>query len=233
MSSHVRTALVTLLVGLVTACGASTMSMTGGASDLVTSQAPLPAGYPLSTQQTMQALHHWNLHADKVAAGCAQAMTHFFPQNEPSVFLSPMEATPFARAFREALQTRLVDYGVHVAFEPDGALRLDVTVDYVAHQRKLVSTARGVRDIVAPGFVQQRDENGQYRIPPRVREEAGAFETPVPTAEIQINSALILDGTYLYRDSSIYYVSPEEWAHYRLTPPSGPGTNRHYSLVEQ
>ena len=64
-----------------------------------------------------------------------------------------------------------------------------------------------------------------------VAEESGYFDAPTPNSEIQINSALVHQGAYLYRDSSIFYVDGADWTHYRLQSPDGAVELKRYSLV--
>lgn len=216
---------------LVAASGCSTSLDNRNASRLATSQVPLPSGYPLSTQFFMQAMNHWDQQASNVAKNCALALTHFYPTQQLSVYVPKVGKTPFAQVYRESLLTRLVDYGVPIAFSPDGAAILEVNTAMVTHQREL-DRKSGQRSAVDPGFVQSKDDRGRYRKVPVIAEESGLFSSPVPKTEIQINSALVYQNAYLYRDSSIFYVNPRDWGHYQETPPAGSGIKR-FTLVRQ
>lgn len=220
-----------VLTGL-TACSSPRLN-TGHASQLVTAQAPLPTGYALNTQPVMQAMHHWDHHAAKVAEGCAKALNHFYPDGGMRVYVAPAGTTSFAKSFRESLLTRLVDYGVSISFTPEGAAILEVNLEYVAHQRSLESAPRGTRRIVEPGFVQAKNGQGEYVPVPVVSEERGFFDTPTPNTEIQINASLIHHGGYLFRDSSIYYVNAHDGTQYDHRAPKGTVELKRYSLVKQ
>lgn len=228
-----RTAPLVLLAGLwlLAACSQSVVG-TSGAS-LVTSQAPLSSGYLLSTQPTMQSVAHWDSLAATVAQNCARALDHFDPQGALRVYVAPAGSTPFAKGYREALLTRLVDYGVPVTFTPDGAAILETDTLVVTHRRALDTTTSGRRLVVEPGFVQTRDGQGTYQPVPLVAEESGSIDKSTPNTEIQVNSALIHQGAYLYRDSSIFYVQAKDWAHYQTQAPAGEIELKRFTLVRQ
>lgn len=224
-------ALLTLLaMAFVTGC--SSVSVNSSQSkQLVTAQAPISSGYLISTQPKMQAMAHWDQLADKVAKNCGTSLDHFFPQDDVRVYVAPMGTTPFAKVYREALLTRLIDYGVPIAFEPEGAAVLEVNLELVTHRRVLDKTSKGSRRALDPGFRQRKNNAGLYEPVPLVSEESGYFDAPTPDSEVQINSALVHQGAYLYRDSSIFYVSGPDWAHYRLQAPQGAVELKRYSLV--
>lgn len=225
------TALSFLLV-LALATGCSSVSVNSDqSSQLVTAQAPISSGYLISTQPKMQAMAHWDLLADKVAKNCGASLDHFYPNQDVRVYVAPLGATPFAKVYREALLTRLVDYGVPIAFEPEGAAVLEVGLELVTHRRVLDKTSSGSRRALDPGFRQRKNSAGLYEPVPVVAEESGYFDAPTPDSEIQINSALVHQGAYLYRDSSIFYVNGADSAHYRLQPPDGTVELKRYSLV--
>jgi hypothetical protein len=226
-----RIAIILAFISLLAAC--STTVVSPGGSSLVTAQAPLPSGYLLSTQPTMQAMSHWDSLAAKVAENCAKAIDHFAPDGGLRVYVAAAGATPFAKAYRESLLTRLVDYGVPVSFSPEGAATLETGTQVVTHQRVLAQTPAGRRNVIEPGFVQGKDAQGMYLPVPVVAEESGAFNKPTSNTEIQVNSALIFQGAYLYRDSSIFYVNAQDWAQYQLQAPPGSVELKHFSLVRQ
>jgi hypothetical protein len=225
------TALLALLaMALVTGCSAVSVN-SDQSSQLVTAQAPISSGYLISTQPKMQAMAHWDHLADKVAKNCGTALDHFFPQDDVRVYVAPMGTTPFAKVYREALLTRLVDYGVPIAFEPEGAAILEVNLELVTHRRVLDKTYKGSRRALDPGFRQRRNDGGLYEPVPVVAEESGYFDAPTPDSEVQINSALVHQGGYLFRDSSIFYVNGPDWTHYRLQSPQNTVELKRYSLV--
>ena len=222
--------LVLVSIGLMTACAPGGVD-TKQASMLATSQTPLASGYPLSSQPKMQAMAHWDQLAVDVARNCAKALDHFHPEGDLRVYVAPVAATPFGKSYREALLTRLVDFGVPVAFAPEGAALLEVSVELVSHRRTLQRTRSGRLHAPDPGFVQKKDADGRYAEVPMVSEESGLFDPATPDTEVQITSSLIHGGGYLYRDSSIFYVDGGDRAHYDLGAPRDGVELRHYSVV--
>lgn len=229
-SMPIAALLALLAFGFVTGCSSVSVN-TDQSSQLVTAQAPISSGYPLSTQFKMQAMAHWDLLADKVAKNCGAALDHFSGQDAIRVYVAPLGTTPFAKAYREALLTRLVDYGVPVSFEPAGAAVLEVSLDLVTHRRTLDTTPLGRRRALDPGFRQAKNSAGLYEDIPLVSEESGYFDPPPPNSEVQINSALVYGDTYLYRDSSIFYVSSSDSDHYQLRTPRDGVELKRFSLV--
>ncbi|NLW82350.1 MAG: hypothetical protein GXY42_11865 [Desulfovibrionales bacterium] len=200
---------------------------------MATAQVPVPTGYLLSTQPKMQALQHWDNLAAKVAEHGSKALGHFFPQGGVAVFVPQAGHTPFAKALRESLLTHLVAYGVPTAPSPEGAIILEVNVNFLAHARTLTKTAEGVRMSLEPGFRQLKDDQGAYRPLPLVAEESGQFSAQTPDGEIQVNSSFTYQGSYLYRDSSIFYVESAQWPHYVEQPPPGAVQLKKFSLVNK
>jgi len=229
---RIATTLVLVTLTLLSACSSARVN-SSQSSQLVTAQAPLATGYLLSTQPKMQAMAHWDHLAAKVAENCSTALDHFYPEGGVRVYVAPAGTTPFAKSYREALLTRLVDYGVPISFAPEGAAILEVNLEFVTHRRTLTQTSKGILHVVDPGFTQRKNDQGHYERVPVVAEESGYFDSPTPNSEIQINSALIHQGAYLYRDSSIFYVNGSDWAHYQHKAPQGVVELKRFSLVNK
>ena len=229
-----RRALIPVILTLVllTACSPGGVG-TDQARLFATAQAPLPAGYPLATQPKMQAMAHWDSLALKVAENCAKALAHFDPQGDLRVYVAPVAATPFGRTYREALLTRLVDFGVPVSFKVAGAAVLETDLEMITHRRELARTKSGRLYVVEPGFVQAKDSNGMFAPVPVVSEESGFFDTPVPASEIQVSTALIHHEGYLFRDSCIFYIDAKDRGHYSLNAPTGDVELKRFSLVDK
>lgn len=219
-------------LSLLAACSTAGVD-TGQSSMFATSQAPLAAGYPLSSQPKMQAMAHWDKLAVTVAGNCAKALDHFHPNGDLRVYVAPVAATPFGKSYREALLTRLVDFGVPVAFSPDGAAVLEVSLEMVSHRRALDKTRSGRQHAPDPGFVQKKDERGLYAEVPMISTESGFFDPSTPDTEVQITSSLVHGGGYLYRDSSIFYVDGRDRSHYDLSAPRNGVELKRYSLVNK
>lgn len=227
------TALFALLAVLsLAAC--SPAGINGAQSDsFATAQVPMASGYPLSSQPKMQAMAHWDSPAWRPRSPATAPRPHgALPSKGTCASTSPRLRPPRSAnpTARPAL-TRLVDYGVPVSFTPDGAAVLEVGVETVTHHRTLARTRSGRLLIADPDFVQAKD--GRYPQVPMVSEESGLFGPETPQTEIQVTSALVHNGGYLYRDSSIFYVDGRDMAHYKLGAPTGDVELKRYSLVNK
>lgn len=225
-----RDILALLLIVLLCAACHSVAVDTTMESHLVTAQAPISVGYPLSTQHKMQAMHHWDQLAERVAAQGSQAFNHFFPDAGLGIYVAPAGATPFAKIYREALITHLVAYGAPVSFSPEGNVVLEITTELVNHSRQLLQTSSGAYRTLEPGFTQHKNERDRFLPVPLVAGESGYFENDTPNAEIQITTSFVHRDAYIYRDSSIFYVNETEWRHYQTRAPKGSVELKRYSL---
>ena len=190
-------------------------SLPWGNARLATAQAPLPTGYLLSTQPKMQAMHHWDQHAEKIARNTSRALDHFLRQQSLPVYVVPGPATAFSKTFQESLITYLIGYGVPVTLSAEDAVVLENNIEYVTHHRRLVRNTKGQRSSLEPGFKQGKNEMGRYKRPAIVGEESGYFAAAIPSTEVQINTSLMHQGNFLYRDSSIFYVDRADGHHYQ------------------
>ncbi|NLV97001.1 MAG: hypothetical protein GX043_06660 [Desulfovibrionales bacterium] len=198
---------------------------------LVTAQAPVSTGYVLSTQPKMQAMQHWDSLAEKIAKNTSQALNHFLPNQTVPVYIVPGEDTAFAKSFRESLLTYLVGYGVPVTLVPDQAVTLETTIEFVNHRRTLARNNQGLRSSLEPGFRQTKDEKGKYLRAPIVGEESGYFDAQTPNSEVQINTSLMHQGGFLYRDSSYFYVDMADWQQYRQQMDHDPRGLKRFTIV--
>ena len=103
----------------------------------ITSQTPVPSAYPLSTQQKMQAVHHWGVLAEDTANIIDLKLKGAFPDNQNPIYVAPAGITPFDKAFHELLITRLVEKGLVVSNNYKNPLVLSFDTQVVAHKRFL------------------------------------------------------------------------------------------------
>ena len=207
---------------------------------LVTAEQPVSTGYPVSTQRTMQSMQHWDLLADKVASQGSKALEHFFAGADMGVYVAPAGTTPFAKAYREALITQFLAYGVPVAFSPEGSITLEVQIQTRGPIRRVGNPGfqerrkkhPGIRKTVEPEFLQVKDEEGKYQRIPIISEEEGYFGSNDSKAEIQVNTSLVHPGGYVYRDSSIFYVEVSQMHNYIHRKPLGDAYLKRYTLVD-
>lgn len=201
-------------------------------ADLHHSQIPVPASYPLSSQQLMQAAHHWDVFAERTARGAAQAYSVFFPDSSVSVYVAPGGTTPFAKALHQLLTTQLIHHGVPLAAGPEGNIIADFESMIIHHRRQLAQTEQGFRHTVEPDFIQQKNDKGRYPKVPFVTEDSARYAKEAQETEMLVTCTFTHQGAILFRDTEIFYVNPSELQHYRPAKESGPLPLKHYRLQE-
>jgi hypothetical protein len=207
---------------------------------LATAQQPIATGYPVSTQYTMQSMHHWDLLAGKIARQGSQALNHFFAGTDMGVYVAPAGTTPFSKAYREALITQLFAYGVPIAFSPEGSVTLEVQIEMRGPVRRVADDGTqskrkkhpGVRRTAEPEFLQGKNAEGKYQRLPVVSEEEGYFGSNHSKAEIQVNTSLVHPRGYIYRDSSIFYVEASQLRNYLHRPGIEDNFLKRYVIVD-
>lgn len=198
----------------------------------VVSQVPVPTGYPLSTQPKMQALHHWDVLADDVAAEIQQVLRSLFPERPIVLFVAASGVTSFEKAFQELLVTRLVKTGFLVSRYPQDAMVLNVDIQLVTHaQGRILQVHNGLYKSLAPGFFVRRNTplaglqpiNHHARLfsemavfSAEVNTEAGLYTLQLPRNEVLVTLSLAEGSIFIYRNSSAYYIDDDDWWHYRF-----------------
>lgn len=217
-----------------------------GAAGCAQRQVPAPASYPASSQQKMQATHHWDVLAANLAEGISGKLSSV-PGNRP-VYITPSSAgSEFGKALQGFLTTRLLERGVVVTTSgkadqpcqpPCGPLQLKYDSQIVAFnsREKLLplpddfTVMKGVSYLIyrigdlwaAPawGILPLSDYQEEYM--------------PEGTSSEVIVNVTINDGAkVLYSGSSVYYINDGEKSHY-----SGPGLppvthTKSYKMVDQ
>ena len=217
-----------------------------GPAKPVTSQVPVPNAYRLSTQQKMQAVHHWKLLAEDVAHQIKKNIEDGYHDTltPMSIYVAPSGITPFEKAFHDLLVTSLVATGMDVSNQPKGNLQLSFDIQVVTHKRKILRTGTGVYKSLAPGFFVRRDipfygpkkrtvEAEMFVHSAELNAESGEYTIELPENEIMVTSSLMFHGRYMMRNSSIYYINDPEWSHYVLRSQHRDPTTIQYKLVDE
>lgn len=171
---------------------------------------PVPTGFPMSTQATMQAVHHWEVLAEDVARRVHEALERRILERQFPVYVAPSGTTPFAKSFHALLVSRLVERGIPVSSSLAEAMILSFDIEVIRHGSRAARAARGASGDLAAGE-----------------------ETPAPSAkipahsrmEVLITSSLVFGERFVMRNSSIYSINDVDWWHYRQHAlPSQPET---------
>jgi hypothetical protein len=207
----------------------------------VTSQVPVPSAFRLSTQQKMQAVHHWKLLAQDVAHLIGEKIDGGYHDPLIPIYVAPSGITPFEKAFHDLLLTSLVEIGLDVSNRPEGNRQLSFDIQVITHHQKILRSGGVVYEPLAPGVFVQRgapslygpdkmnnegetlEENAELKAEAEVIEhraelnaEAGEYAVELPKNEIIVTTSLIFSGKYIMRNSSIYYINDPDWSQYVL-----------------
>ena len=200
-----------------------------GPAKPVTSQVPVPNAFRLSTQQKMQAVHHWKVLANDVAGLIKNNIEDGYHDTRipMSIYVAPSGITPFEKGFHDLLLTSLVEMGMDVSNQPKENLQLSFDIQVVTHRHKILRTGAGVYKSLAPGFFVRRG-TPLYGPEKRTMEaemlvhsaelnaEAGEYTIELPKNEVMVTTSLMFRNRYMMRNSSIYYINDPEWSHYVL-----------------
>jgi hypothetical protein len=210
----------------------------------VLAQVPVPTAYPLSTQQKMQAVHHWEVLAEDVACKVYEVLEHRMLERRFAIFVPSSGTTPFAKSFRELLITRLVEKNIAVASNHDSGMVLSFDIEMIRHGTRLTRTTKGLykalspevfvrRDTTLPGDQQVEDANQAMLRTAEANVDAGVYTHALPRVEVMITTSLMFEGSYVMRDSSTYYINDKEWWHYRQSVVPGEPRVVNYQLVDR
>ena len=230
----------------------------GAPAKPVTSQVPVPNAFRLSTQQKMQAVHHWKLLSEDVAGLNKEKIDDGYRDTLIPIYVAPSGITPFEKAFHSLLLTSLVEIGLDVSNQPKGNRQLSFDIQVITHPRKIFRTGAGGYTSLAPGFYVQRSApslhgpekgNGDAEIldsaelnaeeaeviehRAELDAETGEYTIELPENEIIVTSSLMFHGKYMMRNSSIYYINDPEWSHYVLKSQYRDPTVAQYKIVDE
>jgi hypothetical protein len=189
---------------------------------------PKPSPYPYSSQQQMQAAHHWQVLASEVAERVATRLQGGSPASAGYVYV-PSDTSPFGTAFPNLLVTELRKRHISASSEKDYAnspLRLKWDVQRVLHRANrshpslpLGWLTGGVAVLVASPFVDVSPGLGTGPL--------SHSEIIITTQLIDRNSGVELE---LLRDNDLYYINDQDWRHYPLGPSLPP---KSYTVVNR
>ncbi len=189
------------------------------------SEAPVPKLFPLTTQEKIQAVHHWDLIAGHTAGLVKSALETRYPQRVRAIYVSPSGITPFEKVFHALLITKLFEEGLSVSNDPKDNLILSFDIELVKHPKRVIGIDREVYDSLGPGLIVKSgvpapEASGEairdYQVSKttRLSNQGGGYVFTLPQNEIVITISLTQNGSYIIRNSSIYYIDDPEWWQY-------------------
>ncbi len=195
-------------------------------------RSPQPETYPFTTQQKMQAAHHWDVLANDVANQINNELIRRGYLETPvyvrhicgnDAECGPGTAFPFDEAFNDLLTTQLVNFGVPTLAEnDDSGLVVNYKVQLLFHSDPPRQWPRpGVLTALTGGIIVLRNA------PDEVVALAAAAATDILRAtsvvngryEVIISTSIVDNNVYLMRKSDIYYINdPDFWQYQRSRP---------------
>ena len=183
---------------------------------------PRTESHPPSVQKKAQAVHHWDVLADDVAARIADKISEW-PAGEHPIHVPATDASPFGQGFRKLLLTHLLDRGVTLSSEPTHVVLL-VDTQVVQHPSS-DPVAMLPRTRLADGVDVSRDWPGQTIGGAPVAGVGVAAQGDAPAApavpgvpaagsavrtEVLVTTSLESGKRYLARTADIYYLEPDD-----------------------
>ncbi|GAM10698.1 hypothetical protein OR1_02991 [Geobacter sp. OR-1] len=185
------------------------------------SQLPIPANYPISTQKKARAAHHWDVLADDIALQTQIAAygKESAIRDKPVYVREMREATPFNKAFRNFLITRLVNRGLAVNDHPvGGTVEINYDTQIVRHASNRYTHIPGTVTALTAGLwvIHGMVESGAEALPAALGVSAlmdwglGHYAGGATHTELIVTTSIVTDNQYRLRSSSIYYIEEED-----------------------
>lgn len=218
-----------LLAAMLAGCASSPPSPPPPSQN---SPAPLAEAFPTTSQKKLLAARQWGLIAADVAAQTQATLTKNDFLNGRSLYVAPASKAPFDQAFTNYMITGLVNAGLPVTSNPDGAVALSYETQVIPHKISLDLAKEGFSPVLtlgtAWGWVMR---NAMVRNSLRLgvagtltaaaaldylrSEDQGLKPTDV---ELLITTSIIDDEKYKQRSTDAYYIEKAE-ADLFLPPP--------------
>jgi hypothetical protein len=176
------------------------------------SQIPIAANHPISTQKKAKAVHHWDLLAGDVTEQTVATLKKGAIAAETPLFVAfPPDNTPFSKAFRNLLITRMVNQGLPVTNVGGNAVELQYETQLVRHNSSRYAHIPGSFTALASGIWVLRDIAtaglpGAVAVAALADYGAGLYAGGAPGTELLVTSSIIVDKKYVMRKNDIYYI---------------------------
>ncbi len=179
------------------------------------SQVPIAKNHPISTQKKAKSAHHWDVLADDIT-GQTQATLKKNPEldGKPLYVSTSEESSPFGFALRNFLITRMVNRGMPVTTEKEGAVELQYETQLVRHESSRYAHVPGTFTALTAGVWVLRDlvSSGSAALPGSIGLAAladygmGQYAGGATPTELIVTSTIIRDKKFVMRKSDIYYL---------------------------
>ena len=178
-------------------------------------QVPIAANHHISTQKKARAVHHWDVLADDITVQTITALKRTPALTDKPLYVAGATTdTPFDRAFRNFLITRMVNRGVTVQNEREGAVELRYETQLVRHESSRYAHIPGTFTALTAGVWVIRDlaTAGSAAIPGAIGLAAladygmGHYAGGATPTELIVTTSILADKSYALRKSDVYYL---------------------------
>lgn len=191
-------------------------------------QAPLSTSFPMTTQQKIQSVSHWNIVAEDVAEQIRIGLTAINATSRP-VYVEKKAYSPFNEGFNNMLLTKLIEKGVKtIAVKDNDALKIDYNSQVVYHKSPLKQPKTGKIVLLSGGVLAAREAFwhastggviatiGGALTALALMDDAGQglFDTYSPNTEIIFTTSVIDGNQYILRKTDCYYINFADSWHY-------------------
>lgn len=192
---------------------------------------PLATSYESTTQQRMQAVHHWDVLAEHVALQIKERIDVEFPKDlntlQPPVLITTSasrDKTAFGKAFQNLLRTQLLNKGVNVVTSMDfvDTLILDYDMQVIHHKdRRLRYPLPGIFGALVGGAYLLIEEKvnpiagiGAIALGADIAAGLNYYLPGETNTEVIINVSMTKGPQFLFSHSSMYYINTKDYDHY-------------------
>lgn len=204
------------------------------------SRIPEPIGYDYTTQEKMQAAHHWNVLAQDLSNKINNELirsdfleTAIFVKETCGDDGEPCEkgvTTDFNEGFRDLLITELVNYGIPTSAIPDQeVITVNYKVQVVQHNAKRLRTLRpGLLTYLTTAIAVVRHAPADLLAISLAASADYANTAYAKTSSFEaiITTSMVFRNKYMFRSSDIYYINGEDFHHFHRQK----GTTKHIQL---
>lgn len=194
------------------------------------SKVPKPTSYDFSTQQKMQAAHHWNILAHDVASQIEKKLHNKYGNTKKTLYVYENSDVPFTDSFYDLLISNLIDRGVQVTTEKQDAFKAKYDVQLIHHSADNTqrpwpgSNTAAATSTIAGGIAVLRNISGGVSAGFAVASgliwggasdaSYGYMNVKLPHNEVLVTTTVVHDTTIVFKKTDVYYINDKDFWHY-------------------
>jgi hypothetical protein len=174
---------------------------------------PIHEPYPEAVQNKAMVAQHWGAIAADVAAQTKRNQADKDFLQERPLYVAPASTLPFDQAFTNFMITALVEAGLPVSMQPEGAVEIRYETQLIRHNLEFDPRKQGyvpgAPTTIGANFWVLRNAGPQP--PPESSEPDPAKEDPrsrmrPSSVEMLITTSIVDNDQYLQRSTDAYYI---------------------------